>query len=765
MAMIGCHTPHLMDSSLDNPESSVLLSIAIIGEALVHSNRVLNGTKSVPHWSFPPLARELRTAGWCIGDITTMIKECDSSTLLYLSTLNQHTLGKNHERCSAEKGCQASVVDWTTYRTKHIDRCSQDHCDDIGPPVEEVGSILRDGDIPLIAVDTSTSPSQIEVIRYKERSEYRNDYVAISHVWSDGLGNPKANSLPRCQLERIQHLVNRLDSNETYLIPFWIDTICVPLAPELKSMAIAAMDKTYRNATNVLVLDKSWKNVTTAAPAIEIMMRIRYSTWMTRLWTYQEARLSRNLWFQLRDLPVDLDDVGDNIKPHKARQEVSDMLIEDKSQLHTHPNRLQLARALAYQNPKTQESLQKYAALPKQEREDEEAARLSAIQMLSEQRQGDPLRNFWYEIITEINPNSPLSDVDGDVSDNISRSLNQVASYAMSMRHLVRGTGGRETIGKLSPQAVVPGHRPAHHLIDVIRGIRGRTTSRLEDETICLSVLLGLDIGRVTQIPVIHWRWKDLLVKLREFLVYLGRLCPHQKFFHVFAESIGKLLRRSHEDRMKVFLSQFDFLSESMLFWDTPRLQGKGLGWAPSSFLSRNLDIDAPLKGGRRGHMTEEGLLVKCHAVGLHSPCLSYGPDEITRHSTGYDHLCIEWAMDNGALEDDRDSHSYEPNYELRKQNETALIWKWVRLHKTLRWPTRVFKDLDRKETAARLVILLEDDWLTTKKGALMHISKQQGQYCCVKHITTVRAIEQEPIRYAIRASGGWIARRAWCVG
>ena len=248
-------------------------------------------------WPFPSLARALLSAGWCIGDITTMNEECDSSTLLYLSTLDQHALGRGHERCSAQKGCQAFVVDWALYRTKHTEGCSEDQCDDIGPSMEEVGAIIRNGDIPLIAMDMSTSPSQIEVVRYKEQSEYRNDYVAISHVWLDGLGNPKANSLPRCQLERIQHLVNKLDPEEKYVIPFWIDTVYVPLAPELKSLAIVSMHKTYHNATDVLVLDNCWKDVTRAVPATEIMMRVRYSTWMIRLWTFQEARLSRNLWF------------------------------------------------------------------------------------------------------------------------------------------------------------------------------------------------------------------------------------------------------------------------------------------------------------------------------------------------------------------------------------------------------------------------------------------------------------------------------------
>lgn len=109
-------------------------------------------------------------------------------------------------------------------------------------------------------------------------------------------------------------------------LPFWIDTVCVPLAPELKSLAIVSMHKTYHNATDVLVLDNCWKDVTRAVPATGIMMRVRYSTWMTRLWTFQVARLSRNLWFQLRHGPVHISDVGVRFKSQDLLRKVSNML-------------------------------------------------------------------------------------------------------------------------------------------------------------------------------------------------------------------------------------------------------------------------------------------------------------------------------------------------------------------------------------------------------------------------------------------------------
>lgn len=50
-----------------------------------------------------------------------------------------------------------------------------------------------------ICLDTTSSKRQVR-------------YVAISHIWADGLGNPKENAMPRCQLMLLQAGVNALIS-------------------------------------------------------------------------------------------------------------------------------------------------------------------------------------------------------------------------------------------------------------------------------------------------------------------------------------------------------------------------------------------------------------------------------------------------------------------------------------------------------------------------------------------------------------------------
>ena len=81
-------------------------------------------------------------------------------------------------------------------------------------------------------------------------------YIAIFHVWSDGLGKARANTLPQCQLRRLQdHIDDLYESSGP--IPFWIDTICVPLERQARKTAIYRMGQTYAGSDNVLVID-SW---------------------------------------------------------------------------------------------------------------------------------------------------------------------------------------------------------------------------------------------------------------------------------------------------------------------------------------------------------------------------------------------------------------------------------------------------------------------------------------------------------------------------
>lgn len=76
-------------------------------------------------------------------------------------------------------------------------------------------TLLRSQKIPLLNItqtDEDLESLQVEVVAHTPDTRY----VAISHVWADGLGNPMGNSLPTCQLSYILKQVIRCE----HVLPF-----------------------------------------------------------------------------------------------------------------------------------------------------------------------------------------------------------------------------------------------------------------------------------------------------------------------------------------------------------------------------------------------------------------------------------------------------------------------------------------------------------------------------------------------------------------
>ncbi|KAI0901696.1 hypothetical protein F4806DRAFT_501868 [Annulohypoxylon nitens] len=178
--------------------------------------------------------------------------------------------------------------------------------------LDELCEILERGKIPLIhIIEESDKSSKIRFEEYDPRKNEKGPYVAISHVWSDGLGNLHQNALPRCQLRRLSDLVKALPGDYSARL-FWCDTICIPPdsvnRPKAQSCALDQMRTVYSKPKTVLVLD-SWllESSMQGKRDIETLMRIFACTWNTRLWTYQEGALPKSLHFQFADGPYDLD--------------------------------------------------------------------------------------------------------------------------------------------------------------------------------------------------------------------------------------------------------------------------------------------------------------------------------------------------------------------------------------------------------------------------------------------------------------------------
>jgi hypothetical protein len=237
--------------------------------------------------------------GWCKSDVERLRYALEPEKLYFVAQMDPPTPLEDHRGCQ-EHRCLLKQLDWLTYRTKHTyDGCA---CPHVTASQSEMSVILESSAIPLVLW---CSGSQMKIV---SSDDYPN-YVAISHVWSDRLGNTRANSLPECRLERLDRIVNDLFEDEERVVPFWIDTICCPVEPkESQDLAIISMRKTYRDAEKVLVLDAylertEWKPLSLT----ESLLRIICSPWTRRLWTFQEGVLARSLYFQFADGALDFD--------------------------------------------------------------------------------------------------------------------------------------------------------------------------------------------------------------------------------------------------------------------------------------------------------------------------------------------------------------------------------------------------------------------------------------------------------------------------
>ncbi|KAI0770005.1 hypothetical protein C8Q74DRAFT_1369239 [Fomes fomentarius] len=206
---------------------------------------------------------------------------------------------EDHTLCTIH-GCKSPhlIVDNATYKTQHVrSRHSSlsflklSSCPFLLPSLADVSELLEAGQLPVIVYNGRT---------LTVRNAADGPYIAISHVWADGLGSTTEQGLPACQVARISDVASRLVPGSG---AFWIDSLCIPGSnKELRKCAIRLMADTYRGAAKVVVLDAELGRLSTSStPLKEVALRIAMSAWMRRIWTLQEGLLSRELYFEFAD--------------------------------------------------------------------------------------------------------------------------------------------------------------------------------------------------------------------------------------------------------------------------------------------------------------------------------------------------------------------------------------------------------------------------------------------------------------------------------
>ena len=265
------------------------------------------------------LEYKLRDEGWCPERIKRLRVDIGPEGLYYASLLksaNDHD--ENHDECS-EFACVAhNIKDREAYQQIHQTqycKCTARECQhktedcecrvsyDVERLTEKICTSVTRRAIPLLTAKYKDNKVSVDVTESHEG----HDYVAISHVWSDGMGNPKENALLSCQISRIDGFVRKIfDTLELGSDPkFWLDTLCVPVAPpETRASAIESMNRVYADAKLVLVVTSELTSIAMPSTACEVLMRIYQSKWLKRLWTMPEGALAKRLALQFSDRSV-----------------------------------------------------------------------------------------------------------------------------------------------------------------------------------------------------------------------------------------------------------------------------------------------------------------------------------------------------------------------------------------------------------------------------------------------------------------------------
>ncbi|KAF7507932.1 hypothetical protein GJ744_009966 [Endocarpon pusillum] len=344
-------------------DEELSLSLMVLGETLTNAKskivekvgfniRGWHGD-ATEGWGNPAclLSKMEGDAGWCPRTLHILKGQLKSLATSMLSAYKSHDSAilrrQSHVNCDAMEPCQAKSVNADgIYVTKHHPRCPDPDpkgCPFIEPDSKEkiLAEIEKDN-FPLLRYQDDTK--QLQVVPYEPHEKY----ATISHVWADGYGNPYDNKLWRCQLDYFHTLFKELPARppgQEYVL-FWIDTLAIPVGKsqrekELRKRAIRRIHDIYTKARYTVVIDNGliqMKPSTYEGTAMKILA----SGWMRRLWTLQEAYLSKRLLFAFKDqhlknldeleemYPKANDSLTSNI-PTAARNYFHNMLGPDRS--------------------------------------------------------------------------------------------------------------------------------------------------------------------------------------------------------------------------------------------------------------------------------------------------------------------------------------------------------------------------------------------------------------------------------------------------
>jgi len=275
--------------------------------------------------SYAVINRRFLDNGWCPSEITRLRQDSSILGEYYSSCLRSLGVTRHHSNCN-ENTCLAAQINQDDYNTVHTDE--ECRCSTLTLDTAFIAKYLRRGMTPLLRLDEAES-LQLHATSIQKSTE---SFVAISHVWSDGLGNLKYNGLPLCQLKNIQRQVDAIYSQYSAKSKtlFWMDTLCVPVGEAFgveRGLAIADMAAIYRTADSVLILNSELKTIDSERSACEIAARLTRTAWFRRLWTLHEGVLARRSLFQLADMAFDMSGLKTSFDEDRSTELTFDSLL------------------------------------------------------------------------------------------------------------------------------------------------------------------------------------------------------------------------------------------------------------------------------------------------------------------------------------------------------------------------------------------------------------------------------------------------------
>ena len=184
----------------------ILLSLLVLIEALSSPFSVSNigseptvaeARPSVGFRSSHLLRRRFQAAGWCPKAVEIYEAQASSPTCSYFASgIDRRTQGKDHSSCSPDT-CELLPKDEMLYESQHAQGCDVRTCVECilrNDQIEDMGTLLRNGQFPVITIDRNLTENLHVSIHaaVEEGSSFKasspnspNAYVAISHVWAE----------------------------------------------------------------------------------------------------------------------------------------------------------------------------------------------------------------------------------------------------------------------------------------------------------------------------------------------------------------------------------------------------------------------------------------------------------------------------------------------------------------------------------------------------------------------------------------------------